>query len=52
MFDLLQAGIAEKFTSLMAKPNQDPNDDTPWYIKYGARVVGIIGAFCKHPLFT
>jgi len=39
------AGIADKFTSLMAKPGEDPNDDTPWYIKYGARVVGIVGAF-------
>ncbi|XP_063709885.1 calcium channel flower-like isoform X2 [Culicoides brevitarsis] len=40
------AGIAEKFTSLMARPNEDPNDAAaPWYIKYGARVIGIIGAF-------
>lgn len=37
--------------SLMARPNQQgqvaPQDDFPWYMKYGARVLGIIGAGCK-----
>lgn len=33
----------------MARPNQEPQpqDDFPWYMKYGARVVGILGAGCK-----
>lgn len=41
--------FTEKFVSLMARPNQDPQpqDDFPWYMKYGARVIGIIGAGCK-----
>ena len=41
--------FTEKFVSLMARPNQAPvpQDDFPWYIKYGARVVAIIGSGCK-----
>lgn len=34
----------------MVRPGDDQNqakDDHPWYLKYGARVGGIIGAFCK-----
>ncbi|XP_055701929.1 calcium channel flower isoform X1 [Phlebotomus papatasi] len=39
--------ITEKFVSLMARPGQEnvPKDDVPWYLKYGARVLGIVGAF-------
>lgn len=33
----------------MARPGQEnvPKDDVPWYLKYGARVLGIVGAFCE-----
>lgn len=35
----------------MARPNQQgqiqPQEDFPWYMKYGARVLGIVGAGCK-----
>ncbi|XP_061395472.1 calcium channel flower isoform X1 [Musca vetustissima] len=39
--------FAEKITSLMARPNQQPGptDDQPWYFKYGVRFLGITGAF-------
>ena len=41
--------FAEKLTGLMARPNQpDPSTDpAPWYMKYGGRALGIVGAFCK-----
>ncbi|XP_059607475.1 calcium channel flower isoform X2 [Phlebotomus argentipes] len=42
------ASITEKFVSLMARPGQDnvpKDDDVPWYLKYGGRVLGIVGAF-------
>lgn len=39
--------FAEKITGLMARPNQpDPSTDpAPWYMKYGGRALGIVGAF-------
>ncbi|XP_055383735.1 calcium channel flower isoform X1 [Condylostylus longicornis] len=41
------AGIAEKFTSLLARPSDEtaPPDGAPWYLKYGVRVLGIVAAF-------
>ncbi|XP_053954928.1 calcium channel flower [Anastrepha ludens] len=40
--------FAEKITGLLARPNQ-PNQidgtDAPWYMKYGGRLLGIVGAF-------
>lgn len=34
----------------MARPGQDnvPKDEIPWFLKYGARILGIVGAFCKY----
>ena len=44
--------LSDKFVSLMVRPGQEnqpsPQDDHPWYLKYGVRVAGIIGAFCKY----
>lgn len=33
----------------MARPGQSegPKDDVPWYLRYGAQGLGIVGAFCK-----
>ena len=30
---------------LLARPSDGPADDTPWYLKYGGRALGIVGAF-------
>uniref|UniRef100_A0A0K8TQQ4 Calcium channel flower n=1 Tax=Tabanus bromius TaxID=304241 RepID=A0A0K8TQQ4_TABBR len=39
--------FSEKIAGLMARPHQDavPRDDVPWYLKYSARILGIVGAF-------
>ncbi|XP_023031886.1 calcium channel flower isoform X1 [Drosophila willistoni] len=41
--------FAEKITGLLARPNQqqDPagGPEAPWYLKYGSRLLGIVGAF-------
>ncbi|XP_037935915.1 calcium channel flower isoform X2 [Teleopsis dalmanni] len=40
--------FAEKLTGLLSRPNQpDPAglNDAPWYMKYGGRLLGIVGAF-------
>ncbi|XP_067643616.1 calcium channel flower [Eurosta solidaginis] len=40
--------FAEKITGLMARPNQPDQmngPDAPWYMKYGGRLLGIVGAF-------
>lgn len=37
----------------MARPGQTegPKDDIPWYMRYGAQALGIVGAFCKYRHF-
>lgn len=43
--------FAEKITGLLARPNQAEQMggiDAPWYMKYGGRILGIVGAFCKY----
>ncbi|XP_031776991.1 calcium channel flower isoform X1 [Nasonia vitripennis] len=39
--------FSEKFASIMARPGQDPQakDDVPWWMKYGGRILGIVGGF-------
>ncbi|XP_030371937.1 calcium channel flower isoform X2 [Scaptodrosophila lebanonensis] len=40
--------FAEKITSLLARPNQQEptgGPEAPWYLKYGSRLLGIVGAF-------
>ncbi|XP_011188375.1 calcium channel flower isoform X1 [Zeugodacus cucurbitae] len=40
--------FAEKITGLLARPNQAEQMggiDAPWYMKYGGRLLGIVGAF-------
>lgn len=39
--------FAEKMAGFMARPNQDaiPKDDIPWYLKYAARILGVVAAF-------
>ncbi|XP_031640267.1 calcium channel flower isoform X3 [Contarinia nasturtii] len=37
--------FAQKLTGLVAGPTDAPQDDTPWYLRYGARGLGIFGAF-------
>ncbi|XP_004531623.1 calcium channel flower isoform X2 [Ceratitis capitata] len=41
--------FAEKITGLLARPNQGAEQmggvDAPWYMKYGGRLLGIVGAF-------
>lgn len=39
--------FAQKLTGLVAGPQDGPQDDTPWYLRYGARGLGIVAAFCK-----
>ena len=37
------------FSNMM--PNKDatggPNDDVPWYLRYGAKMLGVVGGGCK-----
>lgn len=37
----------------MARPGQTegPKDDIPWYMRYGAQALGIVGAFCTYMIF-
>lgn len=35
-------------TGLVTGPTDAPPDDTPWYLRYGARGLGIFGAFCEY----
>lgn len=37
--------FAQKLTGLVAGPQDGPQDDTPWYLRYGARGLGIVAAF-------
>jgi hypothetical protein len=40
----------DKIIGLLSKANPNdanqPDDGTPWYLKYGSRALGIAGAFC------
>jgi hypothetical protein len=46
----------DKIIGLLSKANPgqegQPDDGTPWYLKYGSRALGIIGAFCTWQKFT
>ena len=53
MLDLIVVlflSFQDKIIGLLSKanPNQEnqPDDGTPWYFKYGSRLLGIVGAFC------
>jgi len=39
--------FSDKLAGLMARPGQSepPKDDVPWYMRYGAQGLGIVGAF-------
>lgn len=40
--------FAQKLTGLVTGPTDIPQDEQiPWYLRYGARGLGIVGAFCK-----
>ncbi|XP_055314080.1 calcium channel flower isoform X1 [Sitodiplosis mosellana] len=38
-------GFAQKMTGLVAGPTDAAQSDIPWYLRYGARGLGIFGAF-------
>lgn len=48
--------LQDKIIGLLSKanPNQEnqADDGTPWYLKYGSRALGIIGAGCTWQKFT
>lgn len=46
-FEIYKQSFAQKLTGLVAGPTDAPPDDTPWYLRYGARGLGIVGAFCE-----
>lgn len=39
--------FAEKLTGLIAGPENAQSGDIPWYLRYGARGLGIVGAFSE-----
>lgn len=39
--------FTQKLAGLVTGPQDAPQDDTPWFLRYGARGLGIVGAFCK-----
>lgn len=49
-FLFLMQSFSEKLVGLMARPGQSepPKDDIPWYMRYGAQGLGIVGAFCMY----
>lgn len=34
--------------AMPTEKDMDPNDNIPWYLKYGARVVGTIASLCEY----
>lgn len=48
LFWIHKQSFAQKLTGLVTGPTDAPPDDTPWYLRYGARGLGIFGAFCKY----
>lgn len=47
-FWIYKQSFAQKLTGLVTGPTDAPPDDTPWYLRYGARGLGIFGAFCEY----
>lgn len=47
LYFIISQSFAQKLTGLVAGPQDGPQDDTPWYLRYGARGLGIVAAFCK-----